>query len=78
MLRVFNQLKVYLTTALSYGRKINNVLEKYSFTISFTEEGNVIRSLLYVNALRRLSTCHAYDNCAFQEAREEKGLPKHK
>ena len=46
MLRLFDQLKVYLTTALSYGRKINNVLAKYSCSISLTEGGEVIRGLL--------------------------------
>ena len=45
-LRLFDQSKVYLTAALSYGRKIKIVLARHSCSISLTEGGEVVRGLL--------------------------------
>ena len=44
--RLCNELKLYLTTTLSYGRKINDALAKYSCSISLTEGENAIRGIL--------------------------------
>lgn len=60
---------MYLTAALLYGRKINNLLAKHSCSISLTEGGNVRSS---VNELRRLSTYNEPNKGAFSKQEKKR------